>query len=102
MLYEVITSILTLKATQALKNVQEVLNKKGYSLLIYDAYRPTQAVESFVQWTQNPSDIQVKEIYYPDLDKTQLVITSYSIHYTKLYERRWKANFICICSFGFQ
>ncbi len=71
------TSILTLKATQALKNVQEVLNKKGYSLLIYDAYRPTQAVESFVQWTQNPSDIQVKEIYYPDLDKTQLIPQGY-------------------------
>ena len=36
---------------QSLK-VQKELEKDGYSLVIYDSYRPRRAVEHFIQWAK--------------------------------------------------
>ena len=46
-------AILTKSAASALKAVQEELNKFGLGLLVFDAYRPQQAVDDFVAWSKD-------------------------------------------------
>jgi D-alanyl-D-alanine dipeptidase len=69
--------ILTKEAASALFKVQEELNNIGYSLAVYDAYRPTKAVDDFVEWAKNISDIKNKEIFYPNVDKSNLFTDGY-------------------------
>ena len=45
------TVILTKSAGYALANVQADLKKLGYSLVVYDAYRPQKAVNHFMRWS---------------------------------------------------
>jgi D-alanyl-D-alanine dipeptidase len=69
-------AVLTLEAALALKNVQEELMPKGYSLLIYDAYRPQKAVNNFIVWSQN-NDQKMKESYFPYVDKEKVFELGY-------------------------
>lgn len=68
--------ILKEKAALRLKDVQKYLLGKGYTLVIYDAYRPQRAVQHFVEWSQN-NDISTKNYYYPTLDKKILFAKGY-------------------------
>ncbi|SEB35923.1 D-alanyl-D-alanine dipeptidase [Tenacibaculum sp. MAR_2009_124] len=69
-----ITSTLTAKA---LKKVQNELVKKGYSLKIFDAYRPQQAVNHFVRWARVMNDTLMKSEYYPKINKRHLFKLGY-------------------------
>jgi len=69
--------ILSKKATIALKKAQTDLNKKGFGLLIYDAYRPQQAVNHFMQWAKNTNDTLMKQHYYPAVKKKNLFKEDY-------------------------
>ncbi len=64
--------ILTLDATKALKKVQDELLKKGFSLKIFDAYRPQRAVNHFRKWARNLNDTLNKSVFYPDVAKKNL------------------------------
>lgn len=64
------------KAALRLKDVQKYLMGKGYTLVIYDAYRPRTAVQHFVKWSQN-DDISTKKYYYPTLGKKTLFTKGY-------------------------
>jgi D-alanyl-D-alanine dipeptidase len=64
--------ILTKEAAQALKKVQEELNRFGLGLKIYDAYRPQRAVSHFVRWAKDLDDVKMKSAYYPHVKKTEL------------------------------
>ena len=55
--------IVTKETASQLKNVQQELLKKGYSLKIFDAYRPQQAVNHFVRWAKKLNDTLKKTIY---------------------------------------
>ena len=74
------TAILTKEAALALSNVQDDLKKLGYSLVLYDAYRPQSAVDFFVQWSTDLNDTIKKAIYYPDIKKSQLFELGYIAH----------------------
>ena len=74
------TAILTKEAALALSNVQDDLKKLGYSLVLYDAYRPQSAVDFFVQWSMDLNDTIKKAIYYPDIKKSQLFELGYIAH----------------------
>jgi len=63
--------VMTKQAAQALKKVQQAVRKDGYSLLIYDAYRPQRAVNDFVRWGNDLNDQAKKAQYYPRVDKAQ-------------------------------
>ena len=65
--------IVTLQAAMALKKVQQDLSYSNFALKIFDAYRPQQAVDFFVRWANDPDDIRMKEIYYPNMDKDELI-----------------------------
>ncbi len=74
---------LQLAAAEALKRVQSEAKTKGFSLLVYDCYRPVEAVSAFLAWAAAPGD--ATKAYYPHLDKSQLVpdyIASRSQHST--------------------
>lgn len=69
-----ITSTLT---AQALKKVQDELLKKGFSLKVYDAYRPQTAVNHFVKWARVMNDTLMKQQYYPKINKRYLFKLGY-------------------------
>lgn len=74
--YNVKKIVIKRKAALKLKQVQEYFQKYGYTLVIYDAYRPKRAVKNFVRWSKN-KDISTKKRYYPTLDKSVLFEKGY-------------------------
>ena len=69
--------ILMRQAAEALKKVQEAVKKDGYCLVVYDAYRPQQAVNNFVRWSADSADISKKNQYYPRVAKDQVFDLGY-------------------------
>ena len=70
-------AILTNEAGISLSNAQKDFNKLGYSLILYDAYRPQSAVDFFVRWSTNLNDTIFKNLYYPDIKKSNLFKLGY-------------------------
>lgn len=69
--------ILTGEAADALKRVQEELRPFGLGIKVFDAYRPQRAVDHFVRWARNLSDVRMKGEFYPDVDKKNLFRDGY-------------------------
>lgn len=63
-------------AAQALAAAQKDAKAHGFSLVVYDCYRPKRAVAAFVEWSQNP-DQSTKAEHYPRLAKSQLFPQGY-------------------------
>lgn len=70
-------AILTLRAARALKKANDDLGTQGYRLKIIDAYRPQKAVNHFARWSKDPLDIEMKERFYPGVDKRNLFKQGY-------------------------
>ncbi|MFA6036784.1 MAG: M15 family metallopeptidase [Legionellales bacterium] len=70
-------AVLTLEAAQALKKAQELAKKDGYSLVIYDAYRPQRASGAFKVWSKDINDMQMQAWYYPRINKKMLFEENY-------------------------
>jgi D-alanyl-D-alanine dipeptidase len=75
--YKSETIIFSQAAAIALKNVQTALRSEGFSLVVYDAYRPQQAVDSFIAWSQDLSDQANKALYYPTVNKADVFKLGY-------------------------
>jgi D-alanyl-D-alanine dipeptidase len=71
------TCVLTAPAALALHRVQQGLVRRGYSLKVYDCYRPQRAVDRFVAWAQDASDRSMKPEFYPEVDKSRLFADGY-------------------------
>ena len=69
--------MLTVEAAKALKKVQDGLERLGFGLLVYDAYRPQRAVNHFVEWSKDAEDTLMKEKFYPNIDKKDLFELGY-------------------------
>lgn len=63
-------------AARALAAAQIDARKSGYSLVVYDCYRPQQAVNAFVRWSRD-GDQSTKQNYYPHVDKRRLFALGY-------------------------
>lgn len=57
------------KIAQSLQKVQQKLLQNNQSLVIFDAYRPQDAVNHFVEWAEDVGDQIQKNAYYPNVDK---------------------------------
>lgn len=57
------------KIAQSLQKVQQKLLQNNQSLVVFDAYRPQDAVNHFVEWAEDVSDQIQKNAYYPNVDK---------------------------------
>ena len=75
--YERPVALVTREAAARLKEAAGELAGKGYRLRIYDAYRPQKAVDHFVRWAEDPADTRMKQYFYPDLDKQDLIPGGY-------------------------
>ncbi|MDR2860581.1 MAG: M15 family metallopeptidase [Elusimicrobiota bacterium] len=75
--YKAPVAILSKSAALALKNAAEDLDKKGYVIKIFDAYRPQRAVDDFIVWSKNAGDVKNKIYFYPNVDKSQLFSKGY-------------------------
>lgn len=75
--YEANVVYMTEPAAMALKAVQEDLASKGLGLKVFDAYRPQRAVDNFIRWAADGSDVAMKQQYYPSLNKDELFPQGY-------------------------
>ncbi|WP_244376318.1 M15 family metallopeptidase [Streptomyces ficellus] len=69
--------ILTRPAAQALHRAQVRLLRQGYSLKVYDCYRPQRAVDHFVRWAKDLQDERMKAEFYPLVAKSRLFADGY-------------------------
>ncbi|MFC9607763.1 M15 family metallopeptidase [Streptomyces niveus] len=69
--------ILTRPAARALQRAQWKLLRQGYSLKVYDCYRPQRAVDHFVRWAKDLEDEAMKPEFYPQVDKSRLFTDGY-------------------------
>jgi zinc D-Ala-D-Ala dipeptidase len=69
--------ILTEDAATALSRAQKQANAHGYSLKVYDCYRPRRAVADFVAWAADPSDTRMQHRFYPAVPKGELFARGY-------------------------
>jgi D-alanyl-D-alanine dipeptidase len=69
--------ILTRQAAQALKKAHDEFKKDGYQLVIYDAYRPQQAVDHLMCWSVHGEDQLKKSQYYPRVNKADVFKLGY-------------------------
>ena len=75
--YEGDVAILTKEAANALKKANEEFNKLGLGIVVYDAYRPMRAVEEFVKWTEDLNDTKMKQKFYPNINKSDMIKNGY-------------------------
>jgi D-alanyl-D-alanine dipeptidase len=69
--------LLTRPAAAALKRVQAAVRAKGYTLKVYDCYRPQRSVDAFVAWAKDLSDRLMKAEFYPRVGKQILFKEGY-------------------------
>ncbi|MEC4020604.1 M15 family metallopeptidase [Streptomyces sp. H27-D2] len=69
--------ILTRPAARALHRAQVSFLQRGYSLKVYDCYRPQRAVNHFVAWAKDLDDERMKREFYPRVDKSRLFEDGY-------------------------
>ncbi|MEN8147571.1 MAG: M15 family metallopeptidase [Campylobacterota bacterium] len=68
---------LTNETALALQNVQNRLQKEGYSLKVFDCFRPQRAVDHFVRWAKEINETRMKSTYYPNVEKKDLFKEGY-------------------------
>ncbi|KAA6223310.1 D-alanyl-D-alanine dipeptidase [Streptomyces albofaciens JCM 4342] len=69
--------ILTRDAARALHRAQVSFLRRGYTLKVYDCYRPQRAVNHFVDWAKDLKDQRMKGEFYPRIDKSTLFRDGY-------------------------
>jgi D-alanyl-D-alanine dipeptidase len=69
--------VLTREAAAALRRAQATLRPRGYTLKVYDCYRPQRAVDDFARWAARPHDVRMKREFYPNVDKSRLFEDGY-------------------------
>lgn len=75
--YEQPAALTTKECARALKTISNNLAVQGYRLKIFDAYRPVKAVDHFMLWSIEDTDIRMKPYFYPTLDKQELFEKGY-------------------------
>ena len=69
--------ILTIDAAKALTTAQKQANTYGYSIKVYDCYRPQRAVTDFVEWVGDTGDTKMQHRFYPAVPKNELFKKGY-------------------------
>ncbi|MER7077630.1 D-alanyl-D-alanine dipeptidase [Saccharopolyspora kobensis] len=69
--------VVTRPLAEALHAAQQRLAPQGYTLKVYDCYRPRRADTRFVEWAEDVDDQRMKAEFYPGLDKSRLFADGY-------------------------
>ncbi|MFF3213639.1 M15 family metallopeptidase [Streptomyces sp. NPDC002886] len=75
--YDEPVCLLARPAAEALRRAQREVLRHGYSLLVYDCYRPQRAVDRFVRWARDGADQSTKTEFYPRVAKDRLIPEGY-------------------------
>lgn len=67
--------VLTEAAAKALAKVQNAAVQSGYSLVVFDCYRPQTAVDAMVAWVGSGQETDRE--YYPSVPRSQLIRQGY-------------------------
>ena len=82
--YKANKGIMTKEAAKALSKAQKKFIAKGYTIVIYDSYRPDSSVKYFVEWMNDANDTIRKKFHYPYIkekkDMVDIYIASRSGH----------------------
>ena len=82
--YKANKGIMTKETAIALSKAQKKFLSEGYSIVIYDAYRPDSSVKYFVEWMNDKNDTIRKKYHYPFIreknDMKDIYISSRSGH----------------------
>ncbi|MGV6808656.1 MAG: M15 family metallopeptidase [bacterium] len=70
-------ALLTQAATHALAHAQQHALALGYSLVIFDAFRPIRAIQHFHRWANQAENPALKQRFYPHLSKQDLFTKGY-------------------------
>lgn len=69
--------IVTRETAEALFKAQEAVRRQGFTLKVYDCYRPQRAVDDFVAWGKRLRDQRMKAEFYPRVDKRDVFKDGY-------------------------
>ena len=69
--------VMTLDAALALREAQKDATRMGFTLKVYDAYRPQKAVDFLMQWCADASDDCMRQEFYSRTAKNRLVPNGY-------------------------
>ena len=69
--------IVTRETAEALFKAQTRVRRQGYTLKVYDCYRPQRAVDDFVAWGKRLDDQRMKAEFYPRVDKRNVFKDGY-------------------------
>jgi D-alanyl-D-alanine dipeptidase len=75
--YDAAECILLRPAAEALARAQARLLAQGYSLKVYDCYRPERAVRSFIAWAQSPEPDYMGRVFSPHIPKAEQFARGY-------------------------
>lgn len=75
--YDVGECWLTAPTADALTRVQARVVSQGYTLKVYDCYRPQRAVDNFVAWASDPDDTTMQAEFYPTVPKDRIIPDDY-------------------------
>ena len=75
--YQAPVALATRETAQALKGAVSEAREAGFCLKVFDAYRPQMAVDHFMRWAADPSDIRMKRYFYPDVEKKDIIPQGY-------------------------
>lgn len=75
--YEKARCILTRPAAEKLKAIQQQIKPLGYSLKVYDCYRPQKTVDFFIAWSQEINQQAMKVEFYPTVNKADVFKLGY-------------------------
>ncbi len=75
--YEKAACILTRQAAEKLKAIQTQLKSSGYTLKVYDCYRPQKTVDFFIAWSQDIHQQSMKAEFYPTINKKDVFKLGY-------------------------
>lgn len=64
-------AILGREAAACVAHAARILARQGYGILVWDAYRPTSAMQDFFEWSKTPDD-RMRQEFYPRLTKRQI------------------------------
>lgn len=74
--YDGPTCILTQAAAAALAKAQAIVERQGFTLMVWDCYRPATAVAAFVTWARS-DDVSMQAEFYPRVPKAELFARGY-------------------------
>lgn len=75
--YEAPECILVRDTAEQLARIQIKVRRVGYTLKVFDCYRPARAVTEFVEWAQESSDDHMARQFFPRVAKADLIPNGY-------------------------